>query len=78
MQRFRLKLRDLNIEALKTLATVLPSDTFVLNYRYQGEIVTILGVSTSALDVQSALEKSAAFKDVQFAALPEGLLTKQS
>jgi general secretion pathway protein L len=63
-----LKERDSNIEALKALATVLPQDTFVLNYRYQSQIVTILGVSSSALDVQSALEKSSAFKDVQFAA----------
>jgi general secretion pathway protein L len=63
-----LKDRDSNIDALKALATVLPADTFILNYRYQSDMVSILGVSTSALDVQSVLEKSPAFKDVQFAA----------
>jgi general secretion pathway protein L len=60
--------RDQNLEALNTLASVLPPDTFIVTYRYQGETVTVSGVSTSALNVQSALEKSAVFKDVQFAA----------
>jgi general secretion pathway protein L len=60
--------RDQNLEALNTLATVLPPDTFIVTYRYQGETVSVSGVSASALNVQSALEKSAVFKDVQFAA----------
>jgi Tfp pilus assembly protein PilN len=60
--------RDSNLEALKTLATALPADTFVMNYRYQNETVTISGVSRSALEIQDALEKSPVFKDVQFAA----------
>jgi general secretion pathway protein L len=60
--------RDQNLEALNTLATVLPPDTFITTYRYQGEAVTVSGISGSALNVQSALEKSAVFKDVQFPA----------
>jgi general secretion pathway protein L len=60
--------RDENLEALNTFATVLPPDTFIVAYKYQGETVTVSGVSASALNVQGALEKSAVFKDVQFAA----------
>ena len=63
-----LRNRDENLEALNTLATLLPPDTFVTSYRYQAETVSVSGVSASALNVQSALEKSAVFKDVQFAA----------
>ncbi len=62
-----LKNRDENLEALNTLATVLPPDTFIVSYKYQGETLTISGLSTSALNVQSALDKSAVFKSVQFA-----------
>jgi general secretion pathway protein L len=62
------KNRDANLEALNTLATVLPADTFVVSYRYQNDTVTISGVSSSALTVQGALEKTPVFKDVQFAA----------
>jgi general secretion pathway protein L len=63
-----LKSRDANLDALKTLSTVLPPDTFLLNYRYQNETVTISGVSASALVVQSALENSPVFQGVQFSA----------
>jgi general secretion pathway protein L len=63
-----LKSRDSNLDALKTLATVLTPDTFLQNYRYQNGTVTIFGISNSALEVQSALEKSPVFKDVQFTA----------
>jgi general secretion pathway protein L len=62
----RMTNRDQNLEALNTLATVLPPDTFIVTYRYQGDAVTVSGVSASALNVQSALEKSSVFKDVQF------------
>jgi general secretion pathway protein L len=60
--------RDSNLEALNTLATTLPPDTFLINYRYQNETVTISGVSASALIVQGALEKTPTFKNVQFSA----------
>jgi len=63
-----LKARDSNLDALKTLSTVLPQDTFLVSYRYQNETVTISGISTSALDVQSALEKTPVFQGVQFSA----------
>jgi general secretion pathway protein L len=62
-----LKNRDENLEALNTLANVLPPDTFIVSYKSQAETVTITGLSASALNVQSALDKSATFKDVQFA-----------
>jgi general secretion pathway protein L len=62
------RFRDSNLDALKTLATVLPPETFLQSYRYQNESVTISGVSASALDVQSALEKSPVFQGVQFTA----------
>jgi general secretion pathway protein L len=62
------KNRDANLEALNTLATTLPADTFVATYRYQNETVTVNGASASALAVQGALEKTPVFKDVQFAA----------
>jgi general secretion pathway protein L len=62
------KNHDANLEALNTLATVLPADTFVATYRYQNETVTVNGASASALAVQGALEKTPVFKDVQFAA----------
>jgi general secretion pathway protein L len=60
--------RDSNLAALNTLASVLPPDTFLLNYRYQNDTITVSGVSASALTVQSALEKSPVFKNVQFSA----------
>jgi len=63
-----LKNRDANLEALNTLATALPPDTFIVNYRYQGETLTISGVSASALNLQATLQKTSVFKDVQFAA----------
>jgi Tfp pilus assembly protein PilN len=63
-----LQFRDSNLEALSTLATALPQDTFLLNYRYQSETVTITGLSASALDVQNALEKTPVFQGVQFSA----------
>jgi general secretion pathway protein L len=72
-----LKNRDQNLEALNILATVLPPDTFIVNYKSQGETVTMSGLSASALNVQSALDKSAVFKDVQFAsAITRDLLGK--
>jgi general secretion pathway protein L len=60
-----LRSRDANLEALKILAT-LPQETFLLNYRYQNETVTVSGLSASALDVQGALEKSPFFQNVRF------------
>jgi len=60
--------RDANLESLNTLATALPPDTFIINYRYQAETVNVSGLSNSALAVQDTLEKSPVFKDVQFAA----------
>lgn len=59
--------RDANLEALNTLATTLPADTFILNYRYENDAVTVTGVSPSALTVQTSLEQTPAFKDVQLA-----------
>jgi general secretion pathway protein L len=63
-----LRTRDANLDALKTLTTALPQDAFLLNYRYQNETVSVTGLSASALDVQSALEKSPVFQGVQFSA----------
>lgn len=60
--------RDQNLEALNTLATVLPADTFIVSYRYQNDTITVSGVSASALNIQTALDKTAVFKDVQFGA----------
>jgi general secretion pathway protein L len=60
--------RDSNLAALNTLATVLPADTFLQNYRYQNETVTVSGISASALAVQRALEDTPVFKGVQFSA----------
>jgi Tfp pilus assembly protein PilN len=59
--------RDANLQALNTLAATLPSDTFLLNYRYQDDTVTVTGVSASALAVQTALENTPVFRDVQLA-----------
>jgi len=53
---------DSNLVALKTLATVLPPDTFLLSYRYQNDVVTISGASNSSLEVQNALEKAPSSK----------------
>src|SRR5262249_52290495 len=63
-----LRARDSNLDALKTLTAALPPDTFLLNYKYQNETVTVTGLSASALDVQSALEKTPVFRGVQFSA----------
>ncbi len=60
------KSRDLNLEALRELARVLPSSAFLSNYSYQDGSIALSGFAGSATEVQKALEDSPWFKDVQF------------
>jgi Tfp pilus assembly protein PilN len=57
--------RDMNLEALRELTAILPSDTFLTVYSNKDGTIQISGSSTAAPDLIPKLEKSPLFKDVQ-------------
>jgi Tfp pilus assembly protein PilN len=59
------KRRDMNLEALRELTAILPSDTFLSVYSNKDGTIQISGSSTAAPDLIPKLEKSPLFKDVQ-------------
>jgi Tfp pilus assembly protein PilN len=65
--RARVETRDLNLEALRELARVLPSDTWISGYSAQGRVLTVTGFAASASAIQKTLEESALFAEAQFA-----------
>jgi Tfp pilus assembly protein PilN len=56
--------KDMNLESLRELTSILPQDTFLNTYRYQDGTIQISGMSASASDLIPKLEKSPLFKDV--------------
>ncbi len=56
--------RDRNLEILRELTTILPSDTFLTVYSYRDGTVQLNGSSGSAPDLIPMLEKSPLLKDV--------------
>lgn len=58
--------RDANLEILKELTTILPSDTFLNTYQYRNGTIQLGGLSNSASDLVPRLENSPLLKDVVF------------
>ena len=56
--------RDMNLEVLKELSNILPSDTFLTLYQNEKGIIQISGSSSSAPDLIPKLEQSPLLKDV--------------
>ena len=56
--------RDMNLEVLRELTTILPSDTYLNTYSYQDGTIRIAGLSGSSSDLISKLEDSPLLKDV--------------
>ena len=56
--------RDMNLDILKELTSVLPPDTYLASYVYREGTVTLTGLSGSASDLVPKLEKSPVLKDV--------------
>ncbi len=60
----RMRNKDLNLEVLRELTTVLPPDTYLMTYTYREGNIQIAGVSASAPNLIALLEKSPLLKDV--------------
>ena len=56
--------KDMNLEVIRELTTILPADTYLNSYKYQDGTIQILGRSGSASDLLPKLEKSPLLKDV--------------
>jgi Tfp pilus assembly protein PilN len=56
--------RDMNLEILRELTTILPPDTYLNNYSNRDGTIQIGGHSGSAYDLMPKLEKSPILKDV--------------
>jgi Tfp pilus assembly protein PilN len=70
-----LKARDMNLEALQELTTILPPDTYLTTYTYKEGTITIGGMSGgSTSDLIQKLEKSSLLKDV----VPKGPVFKNA
>lgn len=56
--------RDLNLEIIRELTTILPPDTYLTTYTYREGTIQLSGSSGSASDLIPKLEKSRLLKDV--------------
>lgn len=56
--------RDMNLEVLRELTTILPQDTYLTSYRYQDGTIQIIGMSPSASELVPKLNDSKLLKDV--------------
>lgn len=59
-----LRRKDMNLEILRELTSILPADTFLTTYTYREGKIQMAGLSGSASDLLSKLEKSPLLKDV--------------
>ncbi len=59
-----LRRRDLNLELLQELTTLLPADTYLTLFQNRDGTIQLSGLSTSAPDLIPKLENSALLKDV--------------
>lgn len=56
--------KDMNLEILRELTTLLPSDTYLSLYQYRDGKITLSGLSSSSSDLISKLEESPLLKNV--------------
>jgi Tfp pilus assembly protein PilN len=56
--------KDMNLEILRELTSILPADSFLSTYSYRDGIIQISGMSASATDLIPKLEQSPFLKDV--------------
>ena len=56
--------RDMNLEVLRELSTVLPADTYLSSYNYRSGTIQLGGLSGSSSELIPKLEKSPLLKDV--------------
>jgi Tfp pilus assembly protein PilN len=56
--------RDMNLEILQELTTILPMDTYLNTYVNRDGIIQLVGLSGSSSDLIQKLDKSPLFKDV--------------
>jgi Tfp pilus assembly protein PilN len=56
--------KDMNLEILRELTTILQQDTYLSNYRYQDGTIQITGMSPSASELIPKLENSKLLRDV--------------
>ena len=66
--------RDMNLEILRELTTLLPSDTYLTVYSNRNGTIQLNGVSGSAPDLIPNLEKSPLLKDIE----PKGPIFKDA
>jgi general secretion pathway protein L len=69
-----LRNKDMNLEILKELTTILPPDTYLNLYSYRDGRIQIGGLSGSAYDLMPKLDKSPLLKDV----IQRGPISKDS
>jgi Tfp pilus assembly protein PilN len=67
-----LRQRDMNLEILRELTTILPADTYITSYDNQNGTITISGLSPSPPDLILKLEKSPVLMSV----VPQGTTFK--
>jgi general secretion pathway protein L len=60
----RLRNKDMNLEILRELTNILPSDTYLTTYTYRDGTIQMGGSSASAPKLIAELEKSPLLKDV--------------
>jgi general secretion pathway protein L len=60
----RLRNKDRNLEILRELTTLLPTDTYLTTYTYRNGTIQLAGSSASAPKLIAELEKSPLLKDV--------------
>ncbi len=56
--------KDMNLEILRELTTILPADTYLSSYQYRDGKITLNGASNSSSDLVSKLDKSPLLKEV--------------
>jgi Tfp pilus assembly protein PilN len=59
-----LRKRDMNLEIMRELTILLPTDTFLSTYQYRDGTITLTGSSNSSSDLIPKLEKSSLLKEV--------------
>ncbi len=59
-----LRNRDMNLEILQELTTILPADTYLIQFQNQEGSITMNGLSPSAEALIPKLEKSPLLKEV--------------
>jgi Tfp pilus assembly protein PilN len=69
-----LRRKDMNLEVLRELTTILPADTYLINYSNRDGTILMVGFSGSYSDLVPNLEQSPLLKDV----VPKGTIYKDA